>query len=713
MPNLEEVVSENGSPLRHPPKIRPANVFRRYWDLAAVLLLMAASLPLPWISPRTVILVQRPGTFDEQWVLDSAFKATQGTIFGRDVAFVYGPIFQWLLAAPERWSRYPMADTYVSYRTLLLWCGFLFTYATLRLLLREQPPWKRFLLLLLLAVFWTPWDGRTAFAIFLFALFLRGWYAVSAQRIGRLVFGCGSSLLATIAFLYSADTGVYAVAAWVLGACGVAWERRRESPGLKISAAAGGGFALSLGVLVLLVNWIMASPLDFRFWRTSLALVGVHRWNEPYPLSTDGAIHLLAPLVIGALLFVARRIVPADRTEVLAARPGFLLSAFAFALLCMQSGLVRSDYNHIVFGVYPMVLFVGVVVFSFRSRLMSAATAVTAIVCSFFFSEPAPQFRPSSLRFRLARIIQPIAICPGGYRDIDHACYPAQFAGTLQAAVGYLQKHSAERDSVLIFPYQYMYGVAAQRNVAAGVEQSFLANGKYLSEFDIAGMQQARAQVGLYFPDQTADGPANPNLSLQIDGISNFTRTPSIWFWMFRHYSSDLEIAPGIVPLLRDESRDARISMEEYPLSLPADRYAISTSSQVIGLGAPLWPANGADFLRLRMRVNYSPLWKLRKPERLGLEITLADGTRTLRTLVAEPNVMSEIWIYPWREADLSRYFDSDERRWRVSPRPAVTDLRLVVSPFDWFSQKPESITLQSADAVRLSLKQQQTITNR
>jgi hypothetical protein len=354
-----------------------------------------------------------------------------------------------------------------------------------------------------------------------------------------------------------------------------------------------------------------------------------------------------------------------------------------------------------------MVFFVSVVLFSFRSRLISAATAVAAIACSLLLSEPALQFRPTSLRFRVARALRPIPICPGGYRDVDHACYPAPFGRTLEATAAYVQQHSAERDSVLIFPYQYMYGVAAQRNVAAGVEQSFLANGRYLSEFDIAGMRAAEAHVGLYFPDAAAGGAGDTNASLQIDGISNFTRTPSIWFWSFRRYSSDLEIAPGVVPLLREPSRESRIRSQEYPLSLSARSYPVSTATQVIELGAPEWPTGASDFLRLRMRVNYSPLWKLRKPERLQLEITLADGTRSLRTFVAEPNVESEIWIYPWNEADLSRYFDNEESRWRISPRPAITNLRLIVSPFDWFSQKPESITLQSADAIRFSLQPQ------
>ena len=218
-------------------------MLKRYWDFLAVLLLMAASLPLSWVSPRTVILVQHPGTFDDNWVLDSAFKASRGMVFGRDVAFVYGPLFHWLMAAPARWPHYSMGASYVGYRTLLLWCTFLFGYGTLRLLLPEQAAVKRFLLLLLLGIFWAPWDGRTAFAIFLFALFLRGWYAVREERLKPLLFAGGSALLIAVAFLYSADTGVYGVAAWVLGLAGVAWEGRRESHKFARYAIAVAGFA--------------------------------------------------------------------------------------------------------------------------------------------------------------------------------------------------------------------------------------------------------------------------------------------------------------------------------------------------------------------------------------------------------------------------------------------------------------------------------------
>src|SRR6185437_3080051 len=95
-----------------------------------------------------------------------------------------------------------------------------------------------------------------------------------------------------------------------------------------------------------------------------------------------------------------RLLVPADRERVMTARIGFLLSAFVFALLSMQSGLVRSDPNHIIFGVFPMVLFSGVILFSFSSKLGSAAAALVAVAASVAFAEAPAVFQPNNLRYR-------------------------------------------------------------------------------------------------------------------------------------------------------------------------------------------------------------------------------------------------------------------------------------------------------------------------
>ncbi|HUI82687.1 MAG TPA: hypothetical protein VL240_00605 [Candidatus Binatia bacterium] len=702
MANAARVVS-TPRPARPPAERQRFAGFARRWDFLAVPLLMLISLPLAWVSPHCVIAVRQPGSFDDHWVLDAVWKTTHGIYFGRDAAFLYGPLAHWMLGAPARLAGLSMASIYTSYSTLLLWCTFLCVWGTLLLLLPEQPAWKRFLAVLLLVVFWAPWDGRTAVGIFLFALFLRGWYAMTGGRVNPAAFGCGSALLTTAAFWYSADTGVYSVAAWFIAWAGVAWEGRRELQRFRAYAIAAAAFAASFVVLIPIVNALIAGPLDFRFWRLSLALVAVHRWNEPAALSPAGAMHLLLPFAIGSAVFLLRRFVPGDRSAVITARTGFLLGAFLFAVLSMQTGLVRSDYNHIVFGVFPMVFFAAAILFSFRSRIASAIAALAAVACSFAFAEPAAIFRPSSIHYRLARMRHPITSCPSGLGAVDGVCFPGDFAQTLDMGVAYLQQHSRENERVLIFPYQYMFAVAARREVASPVEQSFLANGAYLSQFDLAGMERAGAPVGLYFPDAGPGELTSPTLSLPIDGISNFTRTPDEWFWILRHYRADRELAPGILGLVRDDSRASRISMHEMPLAIASRSYPIAQRETAIDLGAPEWPAGGADFLRLRLKIRYNLLWKLRKPERLQLEIRRADGSRSLQPFVLEPNVATDLWFYPWNESDLPRYFDADESRWRSSYRPAITGLRLMVTPLDWFSQKPEAIAVESAEAVRFS----------
>lgn len=684
--------------LSQPPAQSSPGTFRKllgYWDFSAVLLLIVASLPVTWLSPSTIVSVPYAGMFDDHWVLDSMFKASRGIWFGRDVAFPYGPLFQWLFSAPSRWAGLSFSAIHSSYLTLLLWCTFLFGYFTLRLLLPEQPNWKRFLLLVLLCVFWAPWDGRTAFAIFLFALFLRGWYSVRQGNVRPVLLGCSAALLCAIAFLYSADTGVYGIAAFLLSLAGVAWEGRREPKVFPHYLTALLAFAGSFIVLVFAVNALMGSALDFRFWRSSLALVSIHRWNEPSTMSPSEAMRLLGALAAGTIVFLLRRFVPDKHAGSFAARSGFLIGAFLFALAMMQSGLVRSDSMHVVFAVFPMAFFTGAVLFSFHSQLVSAAAAVVAIGCCVLGAGPERAFTSSSLRYKVTQLRHPSTECPTGFEDFRQICYPLQFVSMLNVADNYLDQHSRANDSILIFPYQYMFGITSDRNVAGGVLQSFLANGSYLSQLDIAGMAKAAAPAGLYFPDG--------ELSLRIDDVSNFTRTPDIWFWIFNHHEAAPALFPGVVSLQRQDSRATRISTQSTPLGLAAQTYPVEQRSAVLNLGAPSWPAD-ADFLRLRMTVHYGVLWKLRKPERLQLEISRADGSRDLRTFVIEPNLSSEVWFYPWDERELGRYFDSDESRWRTAPRSPITQLRILTSPFDVISQQPDAISIEAADTVSLKM---------
>ena len=127
--------------------------------------------------------------------------------------------------------------------------------------------------------------------------------------------------------------------------------------------------------------------------------------------------------------------------------------------------------------------------------------------------------------------------------------------------------------------------------------------------------------------------------------------------------------------------------MDAQPLGLEPKTYPIAERNTAIELGAPVWPFSPADFLRLRLKVSYSALWKLRKPERMQLEISAPTAVAQFKAFVLPPNVSTDVWFYPWSETDLRNYFDADEARWRQGDRPAITEIRILITPLDWISQ--------------------------
>ena len=702
MQNVKELESDPPATVQRSAQKRRFPRFVKNWDFAAVLLLVLATVPPTLLSSKTLHIVWHPGLFDDSWVLETDFKAARGLWYGRDVAFAYGPLFQWLSSAPGRGVGVSMGVFYDTYNTLPLWLGFLLSYLTLRLLLPEQPAWKRFLLLLLLSIYWSPYDLRSPFAIFLFAGMVRGWYAVREGRIRPWILGTSAAFVCAAAFLNNADTGIYGIVALLLSLGGIALENWKTTQPWRQYFEAVLSFGVALAVFAIVINCFLASAFNFRFWRSVLAFIRGYRWNAAAGMLPGDGAYLLLPLVVAIAVFTVRWFASGERGVVLAARPGFLLSALGFGCVALQSGLVRSDRNHIGYAIFPLLFFTGIVLFSFQKRIASLATASLATVATLVLANPL--IRPSAVRYRYRQAINPMTECPKGYSEIDRACYPAEAAATTRMVSAYVQAHSGPDDWIVVFPYQYLYGLASRRNVAQGVEQAFLAHDAYLKALNVEGLEREPAPVALYFPDAEPGHMSNANLSFAIDEVPNLTRNPEIWFWMFHHYRTDQEVLPGVFGLQKDETRAGRIAMTAESLGLQPKSYAIGERNTAIDLGAPAWPLGPVDFLRLRLKVRYSALWKLRKPERMQLEISRADGSRELKSFVLPPNVSTDVWFYPWSETDLGNYFDADETRWRVRSRSAITNLRLLVTPLDWVSQTPTEITLESAETVRFTM---------
>jgi len=67
---------------------------------------------------------------DHSWMLDFAFKAKQGIWLGKDVAFTYGPLSQWLRSFPSILMGFSLGSFFKTSDLLPHWSVFLLSWGT-------------------------------------------------------------------------------------------------------------------------------------------------------------------------------------------------------------------------------------------------------------------------------------------------------------------------------------------------------------------------------------------------------------------------------------------------------------------------------------------------------------------------------------------------------------------------------------------------------
>jgi hypothetical protein len=102
--------------------------------------------------------------------------------------------------------------------------------------------------------------------------------------------------------------------------------------------------------------------------------------------------------------------------------------------------------------------------------------------------------------------------------------------------------------------------------------------------------------------------------------------------------------------------------------------------------------------------VDYPIWWRVRKPSCLILVMSFADGSRKPIQFVLQPGHTTDIWVYPWDDSGIGSYFAANEAEWRTGNRPSLINVQLLITPFDWISVVPDSVTVEAVEAVRVSL---------
>jgi len=631
---------------------------------------------------------------DDSWRIDLAYRCSHGIWLGRDFFFTYGPLFELMIGLPSRvMHQSDVGFIHGTWSVVPIAVSILLVYRICALLIGSEPVWKRFLFLSVLIYFWCPFDIRPIMVVFVFAVLVRAMASLEARTVLPWAAVTGSLIIA--AFLISADTGIYSGAALVIV---WSWAFYFQRPCRRELVRFGLITAALTTALVFVVNAFTGNVLEFRLWRGAFEEASNYRWAVPLGLQPGMVPFILAVvsatvLVLGSAWIFRRADAPA-----LTRRPLFICSGFCLAILCLQSALVRSDWIHVGPASFPAVAMIGLVLIGTgpvqrRTSLFLGGLALAASVSVATIPSHRPwAYRSLANKWTVRRVT---GECPSGMQYFQQACVSVPEFQVLSSAEKFLQGSADPK--TFVFPYENVLAVAARKLETGGVLQSYAAHGDFLTNQQLASLQRDRPELAVYGVDDVT--------SWRMDDVSNFSRSPQVWFFLQRNYRFDSALALGFVGLRRDEERskhwkETRESSVDF-----RPRIMKVPGSGTYDLGKVDWTMP-YDFLRLELRLTYPLWWKLSKPSAVAILLHFSDGSVKVAPGIFPPNQETEFWIYPWDEPQLSRYFLPDPLQWRSgSYRPAITHLEVRILPFDAISVLPSALEVRKAEAVSINLE--------
>jgi len=644
-------------------------------------------------SSTKAIYIPHLSLVDDSWLLDIAYRFSRGCWLGRDVIFTYGPLDELMTGLPARILHQPgLGSLSGTWATIPVCLSIVLVYGTGTLLLDSEPVWKRVIFLVGIIFFCCPLNIRPTICVFTLAALVRIMAALSFRTVLRRA--SAVSLLLIGAFLVSADAGIYNAATFFVV---LFWAFCFEHRSRREIAC----FGLATLVLawMFVLNAILGTLFDFRYWLINAAQVSNYRWGQPTGLDTlmEFGMAIIVCATTMLTLMTAWTLRQSD-ARILTRRPFFLCSGFCVAILYLQSGLVRADWVHFSQAIFPAVAIITITFLGAGSAARSSTwiwTGVSLLVATVVsFGLMQPLWGRELLRNNLV-VRRVSGACPAGTKYYQQACLDISDVELLSSAGRFL--NGSPDPKAIVFPYQNLLALTAGKLAAGGVLQSYAANGELLMAQQLQSLRRDSPQLAIYGPDDL--------VSWRIDQVSNFSRSPGVWLFLQQNYKFDSKLARGFIGLRKDEerSRQWKESWEDADAFRP--RTLKVSSAGVYDFGSVRWNTP-YDFIRLEVRVEYPIWWKLRKPSAVAVLLQLSDGSVKTAYVVFPPNKDTELWIFPWNEADLSWYFLPDPRQWRGgSARPSVTRLAISTEPHDSISVLPTAIEVRKVQAVSLALQ--------
>ncbi len=255
--------------------------------------------------------------------------------------------------------------------------------------------------------------------------------------------------------------------------------------------------------------------------------------------------HLFAILAAGVVVFFFAWILRKPRGP-WTRRPAFLAAGFGFALLMMQSSLVRSDHAHLLIGAYAMTFLGGGILLDEVDGppWIPATLGFMVVVATVALAKPVPVFLPANVAAQLRQVVRP-AFLPVRHAGVRPGCSPARgstFAQCLR--IRGFQRLAQFAARGLPLPDRPRYCFAARHCQWRAAELP------------------PQWRLPHWSRDAALDRPGPPPvyisrtpLSEPVDGVPNFTRSPDVWFYYLRHYRAAGRSPPPSLDCRADDAR--------------------------------------------------------------------------------------------------------------------------------------------------------------
>lgn len=576
--------------------------------VAVLWLLSAANLSERYVNLSSARL-------EVSWIAALGHTLQHGQLSGRDFHYTYGLLSQALVWLSWRLSNAPSAVAALPYTLLVFRATALVLLASIVLLTTSRYGTKWLVVALLLigtsnafietSPFGVLFSYRSLAVLFGMLLFHRAQQTCILRDVLLRSYLVGVWALACQ--LLSADSGVYMVAgamtvtALGVGRCLVASnlegrQSRRQSIVRSVAALVSLLISWVAGnILITTTYWVTASyrggVLDYLLY--TLELIRGYSLSMGAPWHSEIDVWQVVALVIAFITLVgvawSASVYPSDKA---AAWPMFVVAA---ALPFLRHITLRSDLSHIVAGLVPMLVALSLVGGWLRGRRAQILWACSAVIGVTAF--------PLT---NLETTLKALKTIPSTFVDLQvlssRLAYPQDALELGQACI---------REGcplVLNFPSENYISIVNHWEMLAPVVLAHNAHTPKLQAYFVQRLSENADRLRVtYALDGVATGA--------IDSVQHITRVPTIFEYLYRHYTlaSERAFGRGIYLLtLRQKQLEFESTTVLPTWILPWDGRKLQFGTRQTAECA---------LLRLRMQVDYPVYAFAGRPNRLVLQL--------------------------------------------------------------------------------------------